>query len=99
MFSDISAWFYKGLAGINPDPDKPGFKHIIFRPNPVEGLEWVKAKHQSMYGLIECCWRVTRGRFEIEVLVPVGCHATLYIPEKYSGKVYRFESGRHQVRV
>ncbi len=31
MFGDISAWFYKAIAGINPDPQAPGFKHI---PDP-----------------------------------------------------------------
>ena len=47
MFGDISAWFYEALAGINPDPAKPGFKHIIIRPRPVGDLKWVKAWHRS----------------------------------------------------
>ena len=28
MFGEISAWFYKALGGIKPDPLKPGFKNI-----------------------------------------------------------------------
>lgn len=52
MFSDVSAWFYKGLAGINPDSEMPGFKHIIFKPHPIKDLKWVKAWHESMYGKI-----------------------------------------------
>ncbi|MDO8685589.1 MAG: family 78 glycoside hydrolase catalytic domain [Clostridiales bacterium] len=92
MFSDISAWFYKGLAGINPDPLEPGFKHIIFKPNSVEGLEWVKSSHKSVYGAIECTWKVEDSVFYVNVTVPVNCHATLFIPEGYGRNIK--ESGQ-----
>lgn len=92
MFSDIGAWFYKGLAGINPDPEEPGFKHIIIRPNPVDGLDWVKCRHKSPYGWIECNWKVEDGQFTIELVIPVNCHATLYPPQQYS-KLCSEESG------
>ena len=32
MFGDVSAWFYKALAGIQPDPRSPGFKHFFDHP-------------------------------------------------------------------
>ncbi len=88
MFSDISAWFYKGLAGINPDPEEPGFKHTILRPNPVEGLYWVKCRHKSPYGWIECNWKVEEGLFSIDIIIPVNCHAVLYPPKQYSKRVF-----------
>jgi alpha-L-rhamnosidase len=89
MFSDIGAWFYKGLAGINPDPEEPGFRHIIIRPNPVDGLDWVKCRHKSPYGWIECNWRTEGELFLIDVTIPVNCRATLYPPQQYSN--LRFE--------
>jgi alpha-L-rhamnosidase len=95
MFSDISAWFYKGLAGINPDTREPGFKHILLKPNPVEGLGWVNASHESAYGMIVCNWKVEKDEFSIHVEVPVNCHATLYMPLRYSGRVIALESGKH----
>ena len=87
MFSDISAWFYKGLAGINPDPEEPGFKHIILRPNPVEGLTWVNCSHHSMYGKIVLNWIAQKDKLRIKVEVPVNCRAILYIPHNYSKDV------------
>lgn len=97
MFSDISAWFYKGLAGINPDPEEPGFKHIIFRPKIVSGLYWVNAYHQSMYGRIECNWKLEKEKFIIKVVVPVNCRATLYVPEGYIGDV--LEDGKPPIGI
>lgn len=32
MFGEIGGWFFKGLGGIKPDPEAPGFKHILLRP-------------------------------------------------------------------
>ena len=32
MFGSVDAWFYNTLAGIRPDPEKPGFEHIIIKP-------------------------------------------------------------------
>lgn len=87
MFGDISAWFYKALAGINPDPEEPGFKHIVFKPTPVEDLKWVKARHKSLYGVIECNWRVEGKMFHVELTIPVNCHGTLYLPEGYGKDV------------
>ena len=34
MFGDISAWFYKALAGINLDPAAPAFKHYHHQAEP-----------------------------------------------------------------
>ncbi len=33
-FSDISAWFYRALAGLRPDAAEPGFRHFRVRPHP-----------------------------------------------------------------
>lgn len=82
MYGDISAWFYKGLAGINPDPEKPGFKHIIIKPNPVGDLKWVNAWHQSMYGKILSNWSLDNDQFNLQVSIPPNTTATVHLPTK-----------------
>jgi alpha-L-rhamnosidase len=80
MFSDISAWFYKGLAGLNPDPAAPGFKHFSVTPNPVGDLTFARARHVSPYGPIECAWRVEGPAFRLELSVPINTTATVRLP-------------------
>ena len=82
MFGDISAWFYKNLAGINMDPENPGFKHIIFHPQPVGDLKWVRAKHESMYGTIRSSWYRDSQSFKLDLTVPANTTATVYVPAK-----------------
>ena len=91
MFGDVSAWMFKALAGINPDPERPGFQHIIIRPQPVRGLTWVRAAHHAMQGWIRSAWRTEGDRFMLDVTVPANATATVFLPVKMDPAT---ESGR-----
>ncbi len=80
MFGHISAWFYQTLAGINPDPEAVGFKHIIIRPQPLGDVKWARAEHESMYGTIKSAWEIRDGKFHLKIAIPVNTGATVYIP-------------------
>lgn len=93
MFGDISAWFYRKLAGINPDPHAPGFKHIVLHPRPAGDLTWVRAHTESMYGTIRSSWRKDeQQRLYYSVSIPANTTATLYLPASGINRVS--ESGR-----
>lgn len=57
MYGEIGAWFYKALAGINFDPQQPGFKNILLKPHFVKELTYVKASYHSPYGEIISAWK------------------------------------------
>ncbi len=38
LSGNFEAWCYQTLGGINYDPERPGFKHVILRPRPVGDL-------------------------------------------------------------
>jgi alpha-L-rhamnosidase len=80
MFGDISAWFYKALAGINLDPMAPAFKHFIIKPNPVGGLTSAEASYDSVRGRIVSDWRIADGRLDLKVTIPANTTATVYVP-------------------
>ncbi len=93
MFGDFSAWCYQYLGGIRldekvstvaekVDPQSVAFKSFIIRPEPVEGLGWFKAEHDSAYGMIRSSWKKEGGKFCLEVEVPVNTAATVYLPVK-----------------
>ena len=98
MFGEIGGWFYKGLGGIFPDPEQPGFKHIILRPNFVKELKHFEAKHDSPYGQIISKWEWNRKKINYEVVVPANSTATLYLPDYVKGdKVIKLEAGKHNL--
>ncbi len=99
LSGNLDAWFYQALAGINYDRDKPGFKHIIIRPQPVGDLKWVNAHYESPYGRIISNWKLEEGNAKIgtgkltmEVTIPANTTATVYVPAKDAAAVA--ESGK-----
>lgn len=90
MFGEINAWFYKGLGGIFPDEENPGFKSFILKPNFVEGLNQFEATHDSPYGQIVSGWKRKGRNITYNVSVPSNSKAILYLNDIYT--VLNFKS-------
>ncbi len=73
-YNGIGIWFYQALAGIRPDPEKPGYKHFFIDPQPCEGVEWVRCTKPTQYGDI----RVEVSGDTLKVTVPEGTTATAF---------------------
>jgi alpha-L-rhamnosidase len=80
MFGGGLVWYYRKLAGMNADPNVPGYRHIIFKPQPVEDLTYTKYYNETSYGEAGISWQKENNGFSMEVTVPVGCTATVYVP-------------------
>jgi alpha-L-rhamnosidase len=92
MFGGGLVWYYRKLAGMNTDSDQPGYRHIIFKPQPVDDLSFAKYFNYTSYGEAGILWQKEYENLSMDITVPVGCHATVYIPVKQNQKV--FESGK-----
>ena len=78
----VGEWVWRELAGINPDEDRPGYKHFFIRPRPCGDLTWVKARYNSIRGPITSDWKVANGQFQLLVEIPVNTTATVHVPAK-----------------
>ncbi len=96
MFGDISSWFYTYLGGIQPDPSKPGFRHIRLQPCTVAGLDWVRSWHRSPQGVIESRWVRDNDRAEFVINIPPASTGTLVLPDRQPQVI---GSGQHQITV
>jgi alpha-L-rhamnosidase len=92
MFGEIGAWLYKGLGGIQPDPQRPGFKNVLLTPHFVAGLDHFEASHAGPYGLIRSAWQKNGAAVSYSVTVPPNATATLRLPVAASQAVY--EAGK-----
>jgi alpha-L-rhamnosidase len=80
MYGDILAWFYKALAGLNPDPAAAGFKHFTLKPHVVGDLTWVRCHHDCPFGRIEANWRLDEKRMMFDATIPPNTSATVVLP-------------------
>ncbi len=95
FLGDVSAWMVNELAGINHDPQNPGFARILITPHFVKDLSWVKGQYQSVKGLISSEWKRENGKIILSVMVPEGCSATIITGE---GQKTEVGSGKHQFK-
>ena len=85
MFGTVSEWFYRWLAGIQPDPDHPGFKEFFLTPTMPEGLESVNCTYHSPYGAIISNWKKNASEsYTYEISVPDGTKANITLPVSQS---------------
>lgn len=97
LLGDLLIWCYEYLGGIRPDPENPGFKHIIYSPDySVDALAGVEASHPSPYGLISAKWERTDGVYTISVTIPHNTTAEIHLPD---GGVRHVGSGSNTFSV
>lgn len=80
MFGGGIVWFYRKLAGMDSDPDNPGYRNIIFRPQPAGDLEYTHYSNLTPYGTAGIRWEKKGNNFVMKVNIPVGSTATVYVP-------------------
>ncbi len=80
-------WYYSALAGLAPDPQKPGFAHAIVHPHPLGDLTSARAEYRGPRGTFEVEWKIQQGQFDLRVLIPANCTATVYVPTRDASKV------------
>ena len=81
FLGQIVEWMYADLAGINPDPASPGFKHTLIRPRPIGALTWVEASYDSIHGRIVSRWERTTGGIAYRITLPANTTATVHLPD------------------
>ncbi|MFC2126609.1 family 78 glycoside hydrolase catalytic domain, partial [Bacteroidota bacterium] len=87
MFGGGLVWLYRKLAGMSADPEQPGYKHIIFRPQPVDDLSYTTYTNVTPYGKAGIMWKNDGGKFVMDVTVPVGSTGTVHVPASDMGNV------------
>jgi alpha-L-rhamnosidase len=92
LIGDLTIWLYQYLAGLRPDPEKPGYKHIILKPEVVGDLSSARGTHRSPYGLIVSDWHKTNTGLDWRVTIPPNTASTIYMPTKSAIRV--FEGGK-----
>ncbi len=80
MLGHIIEWFYHDLAGIQWDPEAPGYQNVIIKPAFVGNITWVKASYDSVRGLIVSNWTLNNHAATLNVTIPAGSTGLVCLP-------------------
>ncbi len=81
-YGAIGEWLYRVVAGLEVDPAEPGYKHVLFQPQPGGGLTCARATLNSPYGMVVSAWKLTEAGFHLSITVPPNAHATVRLPAR-----------------
>ncbi|MFD0990023.1 glycoside hydrolase family 78 protein [Mariniflexile jejuense] len=87
LLGDLLVWYYENMAGIKSNPEMPGFKQIIMKPDFNAGLSYVNASYKSSYGLIRSHWKKNKNKLTWYITIPVNTTALVNLPTTNVSKV------------
>lgn len=96
-YGAIGDWLYRNVAGLSQD--QPAYKHLLIKPEVGTGLTAASASLLTPLGKAASKWDFKDGTFNLNVTIPHGATASVYIqassPELVteSGKAVSKQSG------
>jgi alpha-L-rhamnosidase len=91
-YGAVAEWLHGTVAGLRPDPEDPGYHHLVVEPRPGGGLTHASASLRTRYGDAAVAWRLNGDDLRVEVTVPPNTAATVTLPR---GEPRRLGSGTH----
>lgn len=98
-YGAIGAWMYRTVAGLELDPDEPGYRHVIFRPRPGGTITWAEASLDTPYGKTGIKWELKNDSLTAALDVPVNARATFSPPPGFAAEEEQFGSGHHALTL
>ncbi len=108
-YGAVIDWVYRHVAGLAPDVDVPGYRHVLLAPKPAHGIEWASASVETPYGTVSSSWRIVEDSLIAEVDLPFGASGTFTAPTTpgssvtidgaTAGAMAALAPGRHRITV
>ena len=89
----VGEWLQRYAAGIDTDPVRPGYAHLLLRPHPSQRLPSVSASFETGHGRIASTWTLQGEQFHWSLTVPANVTATATLPD---GAVHEIGSGDYE---
>ena len=83
----VGEWLFRHVAGIELDPDVPGFRRIVLRPFIRPGLSFARASYCTMQGEILSDWKHAGGKLKWSIRIPASTTARVFVPSEPGSRV------------
>jgi alpha-L-rhamnosidase len=98
-YGAVGNWLYSVVAGIQADPQNPGYRHFYLRPQPGGGLTRARAELDCPYGKIVSEWRIEQSEFIWRIVIPPNTSATVTLPGSLDeSTTTRMDAGEYELR-
>lgn len=80
-YGAVGEWLVHFVAGMAPGPEAPGYRHILFRPQPSEGLSSASGSLETPYGKAAISWQTSGRKLVGKLIIPPNTFADLQCPK------------------
>jgi alpha-L-rhamnosidase len=87
MLGHLMEWFYSGVGGIRQSAESVSYDTVLIEPEIVGDIKWADATYNSIHGEIAVSWKKEENLFTLKVKIPVGCSASVVIPQPDPGMI------------
>lgn len=74
----VADWIHRTIGGLVPT--EPGYYRVKIWPHPGGGITYAKVRHVSLFGLIECSWKIEDGKINVKAVIPANTTAVVILP-------------------
>ena len=97
-YGAVGDWMYRNVAGLELDPENPGYRHIIFAPRPGGTIASAQASLGTPGGQTEISWKLEGDTLAVDLLVPAGARASFSTPPGFlPPEAIDFAEGSHKL--
>jgi len=79
-YGSVVDWLYRGVAGLSPTDEAPGYRDVVVSPHPAVGVTWARAAIDSAYGSVAIDWRMEASSLIVDLTLPFGSRGRLDLP-------------------
>jgi alpha-L-rhamnosidase len=78
----VGEWLFRHVAGIELDPEVPGFQRFVLRPFVGKGLDFARASYRTMHGEIASDWKRAGKKLTWAIRIPANTTARVHVPSE-----------------
>ena len=94
-FGAVGEFLHRYVAGVDTDPDQPGYQHVLIRPrpDPAGRIAHARADLDTSRGLVSAGWHIVDDELVVDATIPTGSTATITVGDVST----QVGPGSHQV--
>ncbi|MFN3217731.1 MAG: family 78 glycoside hydrolase catalytic domain [Acidimicrobiales bacterium] len=80
-FGAVGEFLHRYVVGVDTDPDRPGYEHVLIRPrpDPAGRITHARADLRTGRGLVSAGWSTRDGEIVVDATIPAGSSATITV--------------------
>jgi alpha-L-rhamnosidase len=78
----VGEWLFRHVAGIELDPEVPGYQRFVLQPFIGRGLDFARATYRTLHGEILSDWKLAGDQLTWTVCIPPNTSARVLIPSE-----------------